>query len=268
MHTEHVHWAPAGFGGGVMPAAAQLKPCTAAFGLSALGSSHTVHLSAWAGLLNMHTEHVHESPAGFEGGFNPAAAQLNEPLVVEGAGALEKSYFGRDDTGADFAASRAFKVLGPARGDESGSWKEYLGSSSSRMAATSAQTSFGFSTVIVAGVNGGRTIVALPDAGMDASAGAAGGAASVSIFSSLSACTLKRSFEGALGAEDLIGNAERWVPLPTLNVGVGEVDRFFSGFSSLGSMISEGRVYDALEPALDDGVDDISTSSTSSTVTG
>lgn len=28
-----------------MPAAAQLKPCTAGFGLSALGASQTVHLS-------------------------------------------------------------------------------------------------------------------------------------------------------------------------------------------------------------------------------
>lgn len=222
----------------------------------------------------MHTEHVHESPAGFGGGFIPAAAQLKVPFDVDEeaaeAGALEKSYFGREDTGADLATLRAFRVLGPAPGDESGSWKVYFGSSPSRIAATIARTSFGFSTLIVADLKVGTTAVAVPDMGCAASAGDEVDTPSVSIRSSLSACTLKRSFEGAFGAEDLLmGNDERLLlPPPKVKVGVGEVERFFSDFSSLGSMTSDGRVYVAPAPDLDDGADDdISISSTSSTVT-
>ena len=133
------------------------------------------------GLLSMHTEHVQESPAGFEGGFIPAAAQLKPPDGFEtgaGAVALEKSYVGRDETGADFAISRAFTVLGPAPGEEEGSVKEYLGSSSERIAPTNARGSLGFSEV-------GRVDWTLADA-----AGTGAGAESVSIFSSLSAWML------------------------------------------------------------------------------
>ena len=89
MHVEHTHRPPAGFGGGLIPAAAQLKPCvaSASFGLSGRGASHTAHLSPDV-LGSMHSEHVHESPVGFGGGFIPAALQSN-PLagLAGGAGA-------------------------------------------------------------------------------------------------------------------------------------------------------------------------------------
>ena len=142
MHTEHVHCPPAGFGGGCIPAAAQLKPPWdgAGLGLSVLGASHTVHLSPDVVFWSMHTEHVHDSPAGFGGGFIPAALQSKPPDVglawAAGAGAFVKSKVGSEDTGAALAISRAFSVLGPAPGEDSGSVNVYVGSSSWRMAAT------------------------------------------------------------------------------------------------------------------------------------
>ena len=45
------------------------------------GESQTVHFVAPPGLLNMQTEHVHESPAGFGGGFIPAFDQ-SKPCVT------------------------------------------------------------------------------------------------------------------------------------------------------------------------------------------
>lgn len=79
---------------------------------------------------------------------------------------------------------------------------------------------------------------------------------------------LYRSFEGAFGAEDLPApNPVRDPPNPA-NVGVGEVDLFFSVLSLLGSMTSEGRVTVGPGALREDGVDVISTSSTSSTMTG
>jgi len=87
MHVEHVQESPAGFGGGFIPAAAQLNPVTAGFGLSALGASQTVHFSvALAGFFSAHVEHVHSSAAGFGGGFMPAAAQLNAGTGEAGFG--------------------------------------------------------------------------------------------------------------------------------------------------------------------------------------
>lgn len=112
MQTEHDHVSPAGFGGGFMPAFDQSKPCTAGFGLSSRGASHTVHFSAPEGLLSMHTPQLQLSPEGFGGGFIPAACQLNPPEdVAAGAGgtaeALEKSKVGREETEVALATWRA-----------------------------------------------------------------------------------------------------------------------------------------------------------------
>lgn len=89
MHVEHVHCPPAGFGGGLIPAAAQLKPCAASagLGLDTRGASHTMHLSPDVVFVSMHSEHVHELSAGFEGSAIPAALQPNPPVGLVAAAA-------------------------------------------------------------------------------------------------------------------------------------------------------------------------------------
>lgn len=60
-----------------------------------------------------------------------------------------------------------------------------------------------------------------------------------SILSSPSACMLKRSFDGAFGAEDF---ATRLAAPRPWKVEVGEMARFLSLLSSPGSMTSDGKV--------------------------
>ena len=74
---------------------------------------------------------------------------------------------------------------------------------------------------------------------------------------------LKRSFDGAFGAEDF---AARLAAPRLWKVEVGEVARFLSLLSSPGSMTSDGRVYEGGCMGREGGAD-ISTSSISSTVT-
>ncbi|KAJ2958453.1 hypothetical protein NUW54_g14534 [Trametes sanguinea] len=124
-------------------------------------------------------------------------------------------------------------VLGPAPGEDRGMSKEYFGRSSSRIAATSARASFGFSD--------GMT-------GVDAAAGfavsneAETGSEATSIFSSFSTWMLNLSLEGAFGAEDLAGGKVARGKPGNAGVEDGDVARFFSAFSSPGSTTSEGRV--------------------------
>ena len=96
MQVEHFH-PPTGAEGGFIPAAAQLNPPEGTEGAESvesvdeeveavgkavvvgfepgLGSSQATHLSAVPELLTIHTEQLHP----IEGGFIPAAAQLNPP---------------------------------------------------------------------------------------------------------------------------------------------------------------------------------------------
>ena len=97
MQVEHFH-PPTGAEGGFIPAAAQLNPPEGTEGAESvesveeeeveavgkavvvgfepgLGSSQATHLSAVPELLTIHMEQLHPT----DGGFIPAAAQLNPP---------------------------------------------------------------------------------------------------------------------------------------------------------------------------------------------
>ena len=153
MQVEHVH-PPTGAEGGFIPAAAQLNQLdgeevdavvgadgAAGRALSfapGLGSSQATHLDAESVLLSMQVEHFHP-PAGAEGGFIPAAAQLNPPDDEDDddeVGAKEsaeevavtdalKSNVGKSAFGTANAACLALCELGPgpAPGEEVGRLK-------------------------------------------------------------------------------------------------------------------------------------------------
>ena len=161
---------------------------------------------------------------------------------------MEKSNVGRAVAGAASALWRALRVLGPAPGEDRGSGKLYFGSLSSVIVAALARGSLGF---VVAGMEGGVN-----------EAGAGAGAA---VASSFSTWMLKRSFEGAFGAEVFCS------PNPARgrlgSVEVGDVARFLSDLLSPGSITSEGRVYEVVDPDFVEESETISTSSISSTVT-
>lgn len=141
--TGHVHSVPLAGGLGFKPAAAQSKPlltfgcgegigvdASATFGVespgTALGASHTTHLSALAGLLHEQVSHTHSADAprldaAGCGGFKPAAVQSklfadvaeiggDGPCDDEGAEGSEanRSNLGSSEAGNDFTAAFAF----------------------------------------------------------------------------------------------------------------------------------------------------------------
>jgi hypothetical protein len=126
MHVEHVQLSPDAVEGGFIPAAAQLKPKSAAAVFFGLGASQMVHLStAEPGFESIHSKHIQFSASVFVGGFIPAAAQLKAAGVgatpasafLLGSG-IEKSKIGSEGAGIALAALRSVTCTNATKDDD------------------------------------------------------------------------------------------------------------------------------------------------------